>query len=139
MLLKNTRIIQYLYTLMAKLTGGTSVNPLLDCEIDDKLAENFANFFLEKIENISADPDLFEEYETSVVEMVFELSNFAAVSESGIRKVMSKLETKSCELDIIPTHTVKNYLDTFITALKHIVNLSLNNGKFNNSWKCAIL
>ena len=52
---------------------------------------------------------------------------------------MSKLETKSCELDIIPTHIVKNYLDTCIPALTHIVNLSLKNGKFDNSWKCAII
>ena len=42
-----------------------------------------------------------------MAETVFELINFAAVSESDIRKVMSKLETKSYELDIIPTHMVK--------------------------------
>ena len=42
-----------------------------------------------------------------MVETVFELSNFAAVSESDIRKVMSKCETKSCELNIIPTPIVK--------------------------------
>ena len=104
-----------------------------------KIAENFANFFLEKIKKIRADLDQFEEYKPSMVEMVFELSNFAALSESDVRKVMSKLETKSCELNIIPTHIVKNYLDTFIPALTHTVNLSLKNGTFYNSWKCALL
>ena len=59
-----------------------------------------------------------------MVEIVFELSNFAVISESDIRTGISKLETKSWELDIIPTHIVKNYLDTFISALTHIVNLS---------------
>ena len=68
-----------------------------------------------------------------MVETVFKLSNFAAVSESDIRKVMPKLETKSCGLDIIPTHITKNYLDIFIPALTYIVNLSLKNGKFDNS------
>ena len=41
-----------------------------------------------------------------MVETVFELSNFAALSESDIRKVMSKLETEVCELDIIYQHTL---------------------------------
>ena len=58
-----------------------------------------------------------------MVETVFELSNIAAVSESDVRKVMSKPETKSCELDRIPTHIVNNYSDTFIPAWTHIVKL----------------
>ena len=89
---------------------------------------------MEKIPKTRADLDQYEEYEMSMVETVSELSNFSAVSESDIRKVMSKLGTKSCELDIIPTHIVKNYLDTFITASTLLVNLSLKNGKFYNSW-----
>ena len=54
-----------------------------------------------------------------MMETIFELSNFPAVSESDVRKVMSKLETISCELNKIPTHIVKNYSDTFIPALTH--------------------
>ena len=131
--------IRYLYKLMVKLTGGTSDNTIPECKSDEKLTENFSHFFLEKSKNIRADLDQFEEYEPSMVETVFELSNFASVSESDIRKVMSKLEAKSCELDIIPTHIVKNYLDIFIPALTHRVNLSLKNGNFDKSWKSAIL
>ena len=39
---------RYLYTLMAILTVGSSVNPMPECESDEKLAENFVNFFLGK-------------------------------------------------------------------------------------------
>ena len=39
---------RYLYKLMAKLTGETSFNPMPECESDEKLAENFVNFFLKK-------------------------------------------------------------------------------------------
>ena len=44
----------YLYKLMAKLTGETSVNQMPECESDEKLAENIVNFFLEKIKKIKS-------------------------------------------------------------------------------------
>ena len=47
---------------MAKLTCGTSVNPMTECESDEKCAENFANYFLEKSKKIRPDLDQFEEY-----------------------------------------------------------------------------
>ena len=43
---------RYLYKLMAKLTGESSVNPVSECEIDEKLAENFVNFCLEKTKKL---------------------------------------------------------------------------------------
>ena len=67
---------------MVRLIGGTSVNPMPECESDETLAVNSTNFFLEKINKMRADLDQFEEYEPTMVEIVFELNNFATVSES---------------------------------------------------------
>ena len=40
---------EHLHKLMAKLTGGVSVNPMPDGNLDVELANDFANFFRNKI------------------------------------------------------------------------------------------
>ena len=55
------------------------------------------------------------------------------------KKVITKLQTKSCELDIIPTYILKDNIEEFLPTVMKIVNLSLAEGKFDQSWKMAIL
>ena len=69
---------------------------------------------------------------------VKELQAFHPLSETEVHKVIKKLQTKSCDLDHIPTYTVKYNLDYFIKPYTHIVNFSLFNGKFADTWKCVI-
>ena len=45
------------------------------------------------------------------------------------------LQTKSCDIDIIPTKILKEKLDSFIKPITHIVNLSLEKGKFYDESK----
>ena len=56
-----------------------------------------------------------------------------------ICKAVSKLHSKPCELDIIPTKLVKAHLDYFIDAYAKIVNHSLKTGEFYDDWKSALL
>ena len=79
------------------------------------------SFFLEKIDKIRADLDLFEEYEPSVVETVFELSSFASVSEFDVRHVLSKLETKNCEMDIIQLCKLFRHIYTCIDTHSKLI------------------
>ena len=46
---------------------------------------------------------------------------------------------KSCELDPIPMHIVKDNLDIFLPVLTKLVNLSLIEGVYCDEWKAAIL
>ena len=46
---------------------------------------------------------------------------------------------KSCELDYLPTHILKNHIDTFILVLTKIVYFFVKNGMFFEEWKMAIL
>ena len=85
--------------------------------------------------------DDLDQYGKFVVEShshVKELQAFCPLSETEVHKVIKKLQTKSCELDHISTYIVKNHLDYFIKPYIHIVNLSLVNGKFADTWKCVI-
>ena len=47
------------------------------------------------------------------------------------------MKNKHCELDIIPTSTVKQILDDCLPTITRIVNLSLTTGEFCEEWKTA--
>ena len=49
------------------------------------------------------------------------------------------MKIKSCELDILPTYFIKENVDNFTGILERIVNKSLTEGVFADSWKTAIL
>ena len=56
-----------------------------------------------------------------------------------VKTVTIKLQTKSCEMDVTPNYILKNNIEEFLATVTKIVNLSLAEGKFDQSWKMAIL
>ena len=65
------------------------------------------------------------------------LKHFNQVSESDVKRVISKMKTKSCELDILPTFKLKELIEDFQPIITQIVNLSLAEGKFPSDRKNA--
>ena len=49
------------------------------------------------------------------------------------------MQTKSCELDPIPTHILKGVLPTLIPIITHIVNALLNSTCFCEEWKTSVV
>ena len=80
-----------------------------------------------------------ELYDPVWCDVTFPLLNFSVLSETEIKHSISKLQTKSCELDLVTTKILKENLDNFINAITHIVNLSIQDGQFDDDWKCAVL
>ena len=131
---------KYLYKLMAKLTGGVSVNSMPDSNSDVELANDFGNFFWNKIVKIRNELDeILECFFCLKTEILNELNKFQTLSEQQVIKMMGKLQTKSCEMDLIPTHILKIFPHVFSPVLTKFVNLSLSTGKFDDSWKVATL
>ena len=101
-------------------------------------AKTFADFFLNKItiirDNLQDQP-LHHESKTAIRT----LSEFSPVTSDKLRSVIMSMETKSCELDSIPTHFLKQNVDAFLPILTHIANNSLTTGMFASSWKIAVL
>ena len=119
---------------MAKLTGGVSVNPMLDSNSDVELANDFTNFFSNKIVQIRNKLDETSEcFICPKTEVLYELNEFQPLSEQQVIKMMGKLQTKSCEMDLVPTHILKKFQHVFGPVLTKIVNLSLGTGKFDDS------
>ena len=53
--------------------------------------------------------------------------------------MIGRLQTKSCELDSVPTYILKDNINNFIQVLTKLVNLSLTTGVCVDDWKVAIL
>ena len=49
------------------------------------------------------------------------------------------MNNKSCELDIISMDKLKEILDSCISTIMKIVNISLTTGQFCDQWKTAIV
>ena len=61
------------------------------------------------------------------------------MTEDEIRKLISELQTKTSELDILPTNVLKSFLDELLPIITKLVNLSLKQGIFPSKWKQAIV
>ena len=132
---KDTRA---LYKLINNITGVRKENPLPKCVTDKGLANEFADFFLDKILKIRKELDskhLYIPYDQ--VDVVF--NEFTTVSEEYIRKTILAMPSKSCELDILPTNILKIVLDKYLPIITRIINISLANGVFVPQWKSAIV
>ena len=95
---------KHLYKLMLKLTGGINANHsnLSDGKSNNDIAEDFAEYFLQKIVKIKDVLSNVELYGPVWCDVPFPLLNCSVLSETEIKTLNSKLETKSCELDLVP-------------------------------------
>ena len=132
---KDTRA---LFKLINNITGVRKENPPPKCVTDKDLANEFADFFLDKILKIRKELDskhLYIPYDQ--VDVVF--NEFTTVSKEYIRKTILAMPSNSCELDILPTNILKIVLDKYLPIITRIINISLANGVFVPQWKSAIV
>jgi hypothetical protein len=123
---------------MKDLTGSASENPLPTAEDGSSLADQFADYFMDKIEKIRESLKDFSNFSPFVRDVqCFEI--FEELSENEVRNIISKLQTKSSELDIIPTKVLKSFLNELLPSITRLVNLSLTQGVFPTKWKQAII
>ena len=127
-----------LHALVNNLTTKQAEEQWLEHTSDEQLADDFATYFQGKIEKIR---DLLKDkpkYQPEPVDMP-ELQRFAPLTEHQVRKVISSLKSKSCELNPIPTTIFKQILPKVIPLITKIVNLSLGHGCFCRDWKVAVV
>ena len=124
--------------LVVCLTGTATENPLPPGKTDNQLAEDFAKFFMNKIQTIRdnlADHRLYKPKPTNMLKV----DTFKKLREEGVRKVISKMKTKSCDLNVLPTHILKEMLEHLLLTITRIINISLMKGIFIDKWKNALV
>ena len=93
---------------------------------------------MEKIREIRASLEEHPIYNPQETAKAF-MSKFDWVTEKEVARCIRNMASKSCELDAIPTTTLKQVLDTVIVPITRIVNVSLENGIFASKWKTSIV
>ena len=107
-------------------------------KMDSELAEEFATFFLEKIDKIR---DRFKEIAPYRPRQLgtTRLEKFTPISSSQLEKTIHNMKPKTCALDPIPTSKLQEIIEGCIPAMTHLVNSSLDQGAFCNTWKEALV
>ena len=122
-----------------------AVPPLPSHESLHSLAEDFSNFFVSKIQKLKDDlrssslasMELSIKITSSPCQSSF--SEFTKISENYTREVVKHSKSKSCVLDPVPTHILKQSVDVLASPLNAIINTSLTSGVFPASLKKGIV
>ena len=124
-----------LFKIVSGLTGTVRQNPLPEHEDAQTLAEEFADYFLVKVEKISDELVDYPKYQPKESHAP-KLNDFRLLSTDEILEVLYGLETKHCELDIFPVVLLKKIALYIKVELSIIVNMSLRR-EFLDDWKTA--
>ena len=127
-----------LYDLVKELTNAKDKNPFPKASSDEELANQFADFFMNKIKNIRDELDKYLEYSPSNTAKG-QLNTFTEVTQEQVIHYIKKMPTKGCELDPNPTKLFKEIAPNILPIITRIINLSMKEGDFANTWKVAII
>ena len=127
-----------LFQLVGTLPGHKEDNPLPEATSNSALAEDFASFFHDKIDNIQNRFNNIQPYKPNEKYNVPLLRKFTPRSARQLERTINSMPSKTCALDIIPTAKLKEVLETILPSLAHIVNKSLEQGVFYSNWKEAL-
>ena len=138
-ILSHKNDIKYLYKVITNLSGVRKENPMPQAESDQQLAEEFADFFIGKIDKIQEELDHFELYKPTTKDQVVSKQSFLPTTTSDVKNLVMKMKSKTNELDLLPVTFIKENIEKFADLLANIVNISLQSGIFANEWKTALL
>ena len=130
--------VKKLYNLVNNLMDGNLDSPFLDSESDEMLANEFADFFMEKIKRTRDSLEAHSTHDPQAIAKSF-MCKFEQVTKKEVAKCIREMASKSCKLDTFPTTTLKQVLDTIIAPITRIVNVLLESGIFASKWKTAIV
>ena len=127
-----------LYSVVNGLIGRTVENPMPESESDEQLTEDFADYFMEKIKKIWDSLSGYEKYKPNH-KSTSTFSTFKLITKEEAAKLIGKMASKSCELDPLMTTLLKEILPSVIGPLTKIINVSLTQGTFADTWKVAVI
>ena len=124
---------------MARAKNNWYTNMIEDNKHDPKKLWDFSNYFSDKISKIMA--NFTPGYNSYTVDAPNSrppgYDRFVSVSESDVRKIIASSPDKQCELDPCPTWLVKSCIDILVKPITSIINYSLEEIVFPESFKHA--
>jgi hypothetical protein len=129
-----------LFRVVNKLSSPRNTNVVPEHENAKDLADSFAKFFSDKIDNLQnrLESTHLPPLTVSVTEKCnSSLKNFSEVSEEEVLKIIRSASVTSCPLDPLPRDLFKMCLSDIVPSITRIVNLSLTSGMFPDTLKHA--
>ena len=108
-------------------------------ESSQLLAEEFADFFVDKIKKIRENLNQYDLLKPAANESITMREFFLPLSKLEVQKLVMEMQTNLHELDLIPTKLLKGNTEKLMGLLNNIVNTSLVSGMFAGGWKTALL
>ena len=105
---------------------------------EEKLAEDFTDFFINRIQKRDA-LDYNPTYEMTDTMAHCKMDSFEKMYEDDVKRILKKMQTKSCKSNILPTDLLKKSLKGSINIITRIINMSLKNRIFTSRWKISII
>ena len=131
--------IKKMYRLINNIKGRTSENPMPENVSDETLVNDFANFFIDKIQKIHNALQQYDKYTQTRNTNVNILSCFKEMTEDEVIKIIGEMSPKSCELNAIPSSLLKWLVTDLAPTVTKLVNTSLTTGRFASNWKTSII
>ena len=128
-----------LYKVFNSMTGRKQDNPMPEGYSNEKLADIFADYFMNKIQNIKDALQNISKYIPTSDENIPKLMEFNKPTQDKVKDIVMSMSTKSCELDCMPTSLLKEILPSILPVITKIISLSLEKGIFVDTWKTAII
>ena len=88
-----------LFSLVNYLTGDVHEKPVPEHSTDEQLANDFADYIMQKIENIMKDLERYRTFTVTRSSSVHTMFQFSPLTEDKVLKLANKLATVTCELD----------------------------------------
>ena len=130
--------VKGLYRMVNTLMGTSSENPLPNHISDKDLAEDFADFFMVKIQKIRDNLTGYPTYEPKK-KITTRLAEFRPFEQTELKKIILGMKSKSCKLDALPTRLLKQCIEDILPTITNLVNISLQEGIFASEWKTSII
>jgi hypothetical protein len=117
-----------------------------DCKLPtssspEALANTFAGFFMDKVENICANlpTPTTQPLVPQPVDCPPGLAQFVPVETSVVQKIIMQSPTKSCPLDPMTTWLLKEVSADLVPFITRLINESLGTGCVPDSLKCSLI
>ena len=124
------RDTKQLFRLVNEITSPTKDNPSPDGISNQELANQFAKYFINKIQMIRDSLNNYDKYHVDEAQHIPILGKFEPLLEDEVTKIIMDMASKSCESDPVPATLLKEILPQVIKPITKIINTSLELGIF---------
>ena len=114
-----------LFKMVNNMCVAKASNVLPSRDSPQPLADDFVKYFVDKVKSLDSISFLETSAASSRPPCPVEFGGFRALTEDEVRELISRMTSKSCSLDPMPTWMLKLCLDELLPVITRIINNSL--------------